>query len=143
MAFIQTLQGAKYALSIVPQSINGTDTLGTAVDTLGFHYAQCIFHSGDTGAAVYDNLAVQTCETSGGTYADVTGAVFTAPASNEDNKFYVAYIDLRKGVANRFLKWRADPGAAASLLAAFIILYRGDNVPDNVTDQGTVQTKVV
>lgn len=141
MSFITDIQGGKFAKSIVPQSINGTDTLGTAVDTLGYHYAMCVFHAGAIGAADFDELVLAGCETSGGTYVDISATQFTAPTQTSDDGFWIAYLDLRNNIP-RFLKWHADPGAAASLMTGFIILYRADDVPTNDTDRGITQSKI-
>jgi hypothetical protein len=138
------MQNFKCALSIVPQSINDTDTNGTAMDTLGFSRAMFIFHAGAIGAADFDasGLNLTECDTSGGSYVAITASAFTVPTQTSDNGFWVACVQLG-GIRKRYFKWHANPGAAATLLTGFVVLFGGDQSPNTDTERGCVQTKFI
>jgi len=123
--------------SVTGTSINGTDTNGTAIDCAGFHYALGIFHLGATTAA-FDSLAVQESDDNSSWSTDITAFTFsTVPSATDDDGFFTCHIDLRK--RKRYLRWHADPGAAATLFTAFFILLRGDEAPNSVTTANVVQ----
>lgn len=138
------LQSAKYVLALPPQSINGTDTDGTAIDTLGWKYATVIFLYGASTADM-DYLNLKECETSGGTYAAITTpvtSVATVLTSTDDNKMTVWNVQLG-GARMRYLKIRVDPGAAATLVGAVAILTRGDQSASTDTERGVFQSLVI
>lgn len=144
MAGISTLlQGARFAKSIVPQSINDTDTNGTAIDCQGFKSGCFIMHLGAVGAADFgaDGLNLTHCDTVAGSYETITGSAFTEPTQTDDDKFFVCHVDLRK--CRRFIKWHANPGAAATLITAFGILYDGEEAATSTTERGVAETLVV
>lgn len=131
------LQDVKFGLSIVPQSINGTDTNGTGVDCLGYHYALAVFHLGATTADM-DSLAVQESDDNSSYSADISAFTFsTVPTATDDNGFFVCRIDLRK--RKRYLRWHANYGAAATLSTCFFILSRAEVSPSTATLAGAVQ----
>lgn len=133
------LQGAKSVLALNPQSINGTDTLGTAIDTLGFSYANLYFMTGLTGAADFDELTIAECDTVSGTYVDIDACDMVDPLQTQDNLIWQWGIALG-GTRKRFLKIHADPGAAASLMAGLAILTKGNVDADTDTERGVVES---
>ena len=133
-----TLQGAKAVLALNPQSINGTDTDGTAIDTLGFSYANIYFLYGASTADM-DNLSIKECETSGGSYAVISGSAMTAPTATDDNKVWQWGINLG-GTRMRYLKIRCDPGAAATLVGGLALLTKGNVDADTDTERGVAQS---
>jgi len=136
------MQKVSYSLTLPPQSINGTDTLSTAVDTLGYNYATFIFLYGASTADM-EHLEIQECDTSGGSYAAITGsAVSVMPTSTDDNKLWVWQIQLG-GSRKRYLKIRVDPGAAATLVAAVAELSRANQSPNTATEYGTAVAPIV
>jgi hypothetical protein len=137
---MNVMQNLKFAKSIVPQSINGTDTNGTTVDCRGFHYATAVCHFGAIGAATFDKLEIQESDNDSN-WSVVTGTTFTAPGDTDDDKFYQCSIDLRK--RKRYLRWSYDPGAAATLGTAFFILSNPDEHPNTVAEKGVAEHLIV
>ena len=135
------LQNVKFAAMLSPISVNGTAATTTEVDTLGFDYATVIVQSGVLGATM-DELSVGHSDTSGSGFAAITGGTFTDPVtSTDDNKIFVAFVDLRK--AKRYLKLVADPGAAASLVSCVCLLHRAEVTPTSATERGVAQQLIV
>ena len=133
-----TLQGAKSVLALPPQSINGTDTNGTAIDTAGYSYASIFFLYGASTVDM-EHLEIQECETSGGSYTAISGSAMTVPTSTDDNKVWQWGINLG-GTRMRYLKIRVDPGAAATLVGALAILTKGNIDCDTDTERGVAQS---
>jgi len=135
---MNVLQSAKFGLALNPQSINGTDTDGTAIDTAGYNYLNVLFLLGATTADM-DNLSIKECDTSGGTYAVITGTAMTAPTATDDNKIWQWGIALG-GARKRYIKIRCDPGAAATLVGAVAILTKPNQGADTDTERGVAQS---
>lgn len=129
------LQDVKFAAGIVPVSINGTAATGVAIDTLDCGHVTIIFQAGAIGAADFDALKLQECETSGGSYADITGTTQTAPTQTSDNGIWVWSIPIT-GARMRFIKVVADPGAVDCLVSALAIKSRLVNAPTTATEAG-------
>lgn len=134
------MQYLKFAKSVVPQSINGTDTNGSSVDCKGFHYATAVCHLGAVGAADFDALEIDESDDDS-SWAAVTGLTFVDPLQTDDDKFFLASIDLRK--RKRYLRWAVDPGAAATLVTAFFVLTGADEEPNTVTEKGVAEHLIV
>lgn len=127
------LQACKFDLSLPPQSINGTDTYTSAMDTAGMSEICVLFMYGVSTAAM-DNLALYECETSGGTYTAVTGGGFSVmPSATDDNKCYAVYVKI--GAHARYLKLRVDPGAAATLVGV-VGIGLPNITPNTATERG-------
>ena len=132
------IQNAKYVIALPPQSINGTDTDGSEIDTLGFSYLTVVFLYGASTAAM-DALSLRSSDTSGGTFDELAASVMTDPSATDDNKVWVWNVNLGGG-KNRFWKIRVDPGAAATLVGAVAILTRGSQSPNTDTERGVAQS---
>lgn len=103
---MNSLLNTKLVAITPPGAIVDNASLTTAeIDTLGFDYMQVIVHLGATDIAM-TALTVTESDTAGSGHANVTGLIWgtsaniagstsTLPSSTDDNKFFVADIDLR------------------------------------------------
>ena len=138
-------QKAKYVVAVSPTAIidNNTAT-ATAIDTKGARYAEIVVIQGATDIAM-TALKLQECETSGGTYADITGATFNAgldtdgtalalPSATDDNQIAVFQVNLDKRM--RFIKVVATfgDGTSGGFVSAVARLSELSKVPDVSTD---------
>lgn len=98
-------QQCKYVVAIAPQAIlDNASATATAVDCKGFSYLEIPVQIGATDIAV-TALKLQECDTSGGSYADITGATFSAgtnvdgvalalPSATDDNQVHAFQVNL-------------------------------------------------
>lgn len=142
-------QQTKYVLALAPISLaaNASATV-TAVDTLGADYAEFVVWQGVTDCAL-TTLKLTECDTSGGSYTDVTPSVWgtandiagvasTLPTATDDNKFFVYDVDLRN--RKRFLKPAITAGTGTtSLIACWANLSRMPITPVIAADRGCKQ----
>ena len=110
--FMKTIQW------VDPEAFAGTDDIAdsdSAIDTIGFRYALVTVNVGAI-AAVW-TIQVEASATSGGTYANITGAVFALVATSDDTRF-IGIIDLDGSLLNknRFLQLNGTSDAAAAVL---------------------------
>jgi hypothetical protein len=118
-----------------------------AVDTKGWKHCRIIAYIGATDIA-FAGMKVQECDTSGGSYADVTGAVFgtstntagstsAVPSATDDDKFFCVDIPLN-GTRKRFLDLVATggDGTAGTYMTAFAILSIPESAPDTAAEEG-------
>ena len=86
---------------------------GAYLDTRGFDGGHAIFHlyaaAGTTSSVT--GIKVQECDTSGGTYTDITGADFADIDTSSDGAIYSASLKLRG--RQRFLRFAATGGGTA------------------------------
>lgn len=130
-------QNVKFAAMLSPISVNATAATTTEVDTLGYDYATVIVQTG-TLAATMDELSVGHSDTSGSGFAAITNGTWTDPVGTTDNnKIFVAFIDLRK--TKRYLKLVADPGAGASLVSCVCLLNRAEVTPTSASERGVAE----
>jgi hypothetical protein len=134
------MQTAKYVPAIAPAAIlDNTSATATVVDTRGYDYCTIICQLGATDIAV-TALKVQSSTTSGGTYADITGATFNGgssvlgatlalPSATDDNQTCVFQIDMRG--KDPFLKVVATfgDGTVGGFIAASAVLTRATVSP--------------
>lgn len=117
-----------------------------AVDLKGWDYCQVVVHVGTTDIAM-TACKIQDCDTSGGSYSDVTGLVWgtsaniagstsTLPSATDDGSLFIFDIDCRK--VDRFIDLVATngDGTAGGFLSAFAILSRGESTPITAADRG-------
>ena len=93
-------QNCIYKTAIAPAAIlDNTSATATAIDTAGAAYIEIPVQLGATDIAV-SALKLQECDTSGGTYTDITGATFNGgtsydgvtlalPSATDDNQVHV------------------------------------------------------
>jgi hypothetical protein len=122
-------QLSKYAVAIAPAAIvDDATATATVVDARGARYVEIVVQLGATDIAM-TALKVQSSATSGGTYADVTGATFdegtasdgtalALPSGTDDNQTCVFQIKMDN--VNPFLKVVATfgNGSAGGFIAA-------------------------
>ncbi len=111
---------------VSPASHNTVDiaTVDTPIDTLGFRYAKITVSLGALAAAW--SIQVEASATSGGTYADWTGALFVILATDDDT-IKTGILDLHgpnaTENASRFLQLTGTGAAGADLLGINIELF--------------------
>lgn len=143
-------QNMKVANAVDPDVIKDNAAFtASEIDTKGFDYAQIIVYLGDTDIAMAA-LKVTECDTTGGSFTDVTGLIFgtstntagdtsALPTALEDNSFFVFDIDLAG--RKRFLKLAATAGdgATGTYLTAIAILSRPGILPTTAAARGALQ----
>jgi hypothetical protein len=144
------LQATKYVNAIPPAVIKDNAAFVAAeIDCLDFDCALVLISLGATDIAMAA-LSLQECDTTGGSFADVTGTVWgtaaniagatsTLPAAGDDNKVFAIEVDCRK--RKRFLKLAATAGdgSAGTYLSAVAILSRGDIAPVTAAQRGAAE----
>jgi len=76
------------------------------------------------------------------TWVDITGAAFTAPTDTDDNKMWACFVE-KSGARQRYVRVVSDPGAAATLFAAVIILECLEQSPNTATEAGLAERKFI
>lgn len=94
----------------------------TPLDTIGFRYARVVIEVGAMAGTW--NIQVEASDTAAGSYADITGALFSLIAANDDQRF-IGDIDLLGSTINknRFLQLNGVASAAINNLAVSLILF--------------------
>ena len=133
------LQNIKFHKFLAPIDITGATATDLEVDTLGWHYLAIHVLLGNV-AADMTALTVNESDTAAQT-GDVI-VTFTAPtAAAGDGDMVACFIDLRK--RKRYISIVATGGAGATLISIVGLLYRGDQVPDSVTERGLVEQFII
>lgn len=93
----------KAVLTIRPVTATATAT-GAAVDTLGYNSAAITLEVGAvSGTTPTLDVKVQECDTSGGTYTDITGAAFTQVTASNNSQ--ILRVDgLGVGSRKRYIR---------------------------------------
>lgn len=131
-------QKYKFAPFTAPISVTGATATSLIVDTLGFSYVDVIAFFGLIGAAGVTALKVQEDDASdGATATDIPDATFAGilPVNADDDKAFSCKIPLGAG-RKRYLKLVMTVGANASLVSAFALLHRADEVPNTAAERG-------
>lgn len=135
------IQGASFKNIIVPVDGNGTTLTTNAFDTTGpsgwnrYWFATIIFAVGNI-AGDMTALKLTECDTSGGSYADVSGGDFSANlplGTGGDNGLWVWQVNLLP--RKRFFKVTGTCAAAATLCCCIGILTRGENLAIDNTER--------
>lgn len=116
------------------------------IDTLGFDYCQIVVYLGATDIAM-TALAVTESDTAGSGHANVTGLIWgtssniagstsTLPSATDDNKFFVADIDLRGRKRYLDLTATIGNGAAGTYFTAFAVLSRKEGGITTAAERG-------
>lgn len=138
-------QKAKYVAAVSPAAlIDNASATAAAIDCKGARYAEIIGVQGATDIAM-TALKLQECETSGGSYADIPGATFSAgldtdgtalalPSATDDNQIPVFQVNMDKRM--RFIKVVATfaDGSVGGYFTAVARLSELSKVPDVSTD---------
>jgi len=134
------MQQAKYVRAVSPTAIiNSASAVASVIDARDYDYCTIVVQLGATDIAL-TALKIETCATSGGAYADLTGATFSGgtspdgttlalPSATDDNQVCVFQIDMRG--KQPFLKVVATfgTGSAGGFIAAVAILTKGHLSP--------------
>ena len=100
-----------------------TDIAGvdTPVDTIGFRYAHVIVEVGAMAGTW--NIQVEAADAAAGSYSDITGALFSLIAANDDQRF-IGTIDMQGSTLNkdRFLQLNGISSAAVNNLGVTVLL---------------------
>ena len=137
----------KISVITPPAAIIDNASLTTAyVDTLGYTFAQIYVYIGATDIAL-TALKVQECDTSDGSYSDISGTVFgtaediagdtsALPSATDDDTVFLIELDLRG--RKRFLDLVATvgDGSAGAYVCAWAELSRPSDTPQTATERG-------
>jgi hypothetical protein len=102
--------------TVAPVATGTTTITGSALDMAGWDGALFIVRLGSP--ATNNNLRIQQCDTSGGTYADLAGTLVGNHAT--DNPLVV---DIKRP-AEQFLKYQITRGTTSTIDAVVILQYR-------------------
>jgi len=119
-----------------PVVVNGGTATAFYVDTLGADWVRIVLLTGAIGASNITKYIVTECETSGGSYTDITGsgATFTA---TDDGKIVITDVDYRsKGTRKRFLSVTVTAGATDCLVAALAMVSPKPGTPTSTSNVG-------
>ena len=119
------IQETKTVLMLRPQlKDDGDFANNTYVDTKSWSHLRVLFAVGDTDVAAGDAIGstaegtapkIEECDTTGGSYSDVTSAALAdAIQCDEDAKLFAIDIDLRKS-HKRYMQVNAPHSAAGAV----------------------------
>ena len=113
--------------STVTEGAAGTaDITTTAIDTAGFDGCVFIVPLGALVAGAVTSIKVQQCDTSGGSYSDLTGSAQTIADTDDDKLVYVDVFRPRE----QYLKLVVDRGTSnATVGGVQAILYSAGSCP--------------
>jgi hypothetical protein len=125
---------------------NGAFGGNTYVDTLGLSAVLFLFDLGTTDVIVGSTdtshaLKIEECDTTGGTYTDVTGAALAAVlASTGDSKLRAIFVDLSKS-HKRYMKVNAPTAgnATGANLSILAIGFPSDQMPKSAAEMGLAE----
>ena len=141
-------QNAKYAVAIAPAAIlDNTSATATAIDCRGSSYLEIPVLIGATDIAV-TALKLQECDTSGGSYTDITGATFSAgtnvdgvalalPSATDDNQPHVFQVNLVGRKAYIKVVCTFGDGTAGGYVSAVARLSSVGYLSATMTDRAT------
>lgn len=109
-------------ITTVAPTATGTTTIdGSALDMSGFEGALFIVRLGSP--AINNNLRVRQCDTTGGTYADLTGTLVGNHASDSP-----LIVDVFRP-QEQFLKYQITRGTTSTIDAVTVIQYHAGARP--------------
>ena len=144
------IQNLKFVSVTPPAAIIDNASATTAyVDTAGWDHALFVIYFGAMDIAA-TAMKLQECDTSGGSYADITGTVFgtstntdgstsTLPSATDDNKFFAISVNTAGRKRYLDLVLTLGDGAAGTYVTVFCILSRGDTDPSTAAGRGFSQ----
>jgi len=133
---MNAIEQMKFKLCLPPVSASSANfASNTYVDTQGWSHVRFLIITGVLGAAVGSTAhttapLIEECDTSGGSYSDVSNAALAdAISDSEDSSMFAIDVDLTKS-HKRYMQVQApDAGAAACLLAIVAILSKKESGP--------------
>ena len=122
------IQNMKVVPALQPEVLNNGSGTAVEVDATGYHHAKFFFVTGTMAASSNISVAkVQAATTSGGAFADITGAALTSGDldAGTDDAVAAIEIDLRDYSIGRFLQLVVtESGSANAPIAAVCVLSR-------------------
>jgi hypothetical protein len=118
-------EAVKSVVSLVP-AVRTADANGTAVDTKGYNSAKAVICAGDIDLSDADEtyaLKVQECETSGGTFTDVSGATGAVTADNDVVEIPVERLGTTR---KRYLRVVLDVGGTTPSIPCSAVFELGN-----------------
>ena len=113
----------------------------TYVDTAGWEHVEFEFAIGATDIATTAAPKITECETTGGSYTDVTGAALAdAISATEDDSIFVIGVDLSKAHM-RYMKpsITAGDGTLGTNLSVVATLSRPIDAPTTAAERGLAE----
>lgn len=147
---MHTLQNAYVVQAFRPIDANGTTVTALAMDSgaapAGYNELTVIIVTGNV-AADMTALKLQHCDTSGGSYTDVTGGHFGATTplplgTGGDNGTWMLNVTLT-GAHKRYFKVVATAGAGATLIAGIGIFTRPNVAPSTAAERGLTDGNII
>jgi len=142
------IQNMKFVNMLYPQlKDNGDLADNNYVDTSGWNHLRVLMQIGNLDIALGSTaegnaLKLEECDTSGGSYTDVTDAALAdAIAADEDGKLFAIDIDLRK-THKRYMRLNAPhagDGAVGVNASALGILSMPNIGPKDAAGQGLTE----
>jgi len=142
------LKSLKVGIMLRPQlKDDGDFANNTYFDTQGLSALLVLFIVGDLDAAVGSTAEdaapkIEECDTSGGTYADITGAALSAViGATDDNKLYGIFLDLAK-THKRYVRVNAPhagDGTNGANMAIIALGFPADTLPSNAAGMGLAE----
>jgi hypothetical protein len=118
----QMATSEKFVAAVVPYAGGAGAMTAIAVDGTGFGRVSFIFYTGTATATGTATWKIQSSATSGGSYADVTSATFTALDDTGGSKVYIC--DIAVDPAKPFMKVSGATATAAIANCTLARLYR-------------------
>jgi hypothetical protein len=114
------------ATTVTAGAAGTTDVTSDAIDTAGFDGCTFVIPFGAIVSGAATSVKAQQCDTSGGSYADLTGTAQTVADTADDTTFYIEVLAPRE----QFLKCVVDRGTQnATVGAIYAILWSASNRP--------------
>ncbi|HIJ66807.1 MAG TPA: hypothetical protein HPP51_00790 [Planctomycetes bacterium] len=142
------LKAIKVGELVPPQLKNDGDFAdNTYFDTLGLSSVLFLIHAGTVDAAIGSTaegtaVKVEECDTTDGTYSDVTDAELAdAIAADEDNSFFGIHVDLAKS-HKRYMQLNAPhagSGTTGCNMSAIAIGFPSDQMPKSASEMGLTE----
>ena len=146
---MNTLQQTKLVSITPPAAIVDNAAYTTAaIDTFGFNKLKVVVYLGATDIAMTTLKLTESDDSGMSGAADITGCVFgtstnpdtgttaALPTADDDNKFFVFFVDLKGRKRFIDLSATAGNGAAGTFLCAWAELSDALNVPHTATERG-------
>lgn len=90
-------------------------TIANLIDMRGWGHLRVLMQFGTVTVAMTAAPKLQHCDTTDGTFEDITGAVLSAaPSATADGLQYAIDVDLMKGTAKRYAKIVGTKGTDAT-----------------------------
>ena len=120
--------------TVAPVATGTTTITGSALDMAGFDGALFIVRLGSP--ATNNNLRVQQCDTTGGSYADLASSKVGDHATNTP-----LIVDVYRPL-EQFLKYQVTRGTTTTIDSVVIIQYKGKGARPFSQPSGTASTQL-